>query len=496
MKNQYITLSLTAAVITLLSGCGGTSKESSTDITPTTQSAEARESFQAGLLSLDQNDNQKARTYFIKATEQDPKLAIAYMFKAYSANTPKEFAEDMTLAKSNLSGAGELEKLYVELTATYLTSDYPGRIRIGQDITAKYPLYPRPQVDLGFAYLNGNEVEKGRACIQKAVELDPKWIGGYSAMVNAYLFFDPKDFKKAEENALKAVELAPSSAGTQIALGDCYRAENDLEKAKAAYSKAIELDPGAADPYYKKGNANTFLGNMDEARQNFTDGGKYDLTPTGAVPFIAYTYLYAGDPKAAVKCYTDALSGLGASGKSPAVVNAARFSYLQDCASIAGFHEDAATLKDLIAQMEPLSVQLGNDAGTEEAKLSQKATMQALEAMLAILEGKFDVAKTRAEEIKTTLAPVNDPFKLDNYELVLGYLGIKQKNYTEAVAHLEKTRPTSVLNKYWLAVAYEGAGNKDKAMSMFRELADYNFNGMDFALIRADVKKRLSAEKS
>ena len=95
-------------------------------------------------------------------------------------------------------------------------------------------------------------------------------------MINTYLFFDPKDFKKAEKNGLKAVKLAPSSPGIEIALGDCYRVEKELEKARDCNSKAIILDPNSPDAYYKKGNASTFLRNLDEARQNFMDGGKYD----------------------------------------------------------------------------------------------------------------------------------------------------------------------------------------------------------------------------
>jgi tetratricopeptide (TPR) repeat protein len=479
--------------VSLMAACSGVKKEKTTDIPVTTQSKEAMESFRNGLMSLDQNDNQKARTYFLKAIEQDPKLAVAYLYKSNTDLTPKEFAEDMEKAKANLEGASEWEKLYFDYSSTFLSSDWNKRLKVGQELAGKYPDAPRPQVDLGLTYLTGNETDKARACFQKAIELDPNWIGGYAAMVNAYLFFDPKDFNKAEENALKTVQLAPSSPGAQIALGDCYRAEKELEKAKTAYSKAIELDPTATDPYYKKGNANTFLGNLDEARQNFMDGGKYDQSVTGPVPFIAYTYLYAGDPKAAMKYYMEAISNLSATGNDQGRINFAKNMYLQDCASIATFYNDAPKLKELIPQIEPLSVQVGNDLGTQEAMLSQKASNLNLEALSAALDGKYEVAKSKAEEMKKTLEPLTDPAKLDGYEFVLGFTSMKEKKFSDAVAHFEKTRQTSVYNKYWLAMAYEAAGNKDKAKALYKELADYNFNGIDFALIRNEVKKK-SAE--
>ena len=491
MKKSFVNLSLAGWItVSLMTGCVGTKKEKITDIPATSQSKEAIESFRNGLMAQDLNDNQKARIFFLKAIEQDPKLAVAYMYKAGTVLSPKEFAEDLQKAKANLEGTSDWEKLYYEYTATFLNSDWSKRLQVIQEVVAKYPDAARPQVDLGSTWAGSNQPDKARACFLKAIELDPKWAGGYAALVNSYLFFNPKDFKKAEENALKVVELAPSSAGAEIALGDCYRAENELEKAKTAYSKAIELDPKSAESYYKKGNANTFLGNLDEARQNFSDGGKYDESATGAVPFIAYTYLYAGDPKAAIKCYTDAISNLSASGNDQGKSNLAKNMYLQDCASISTFYNDAPKMKELIVQIEPLSVQMGNDIGTREALLSQKAFILSLQAISAVLDGKYDVAKSKAEEIKTTLEPITDPLKLDGYEFVLGFMSLKQKKFTDAVTHFEKTQQTSVYNRYWLALAYEGAGNKDKAKTIYKELADYNFNGIEYALIRNEVKKK------
>ena len=491
MKFSYINSIIGGLVVSLI-GCSGNNKMKSNDITVTTQSKEAGESFRTGLMLLDQNDNQKARTYFLKAIEQDPKLAIAYLYKSNTDLTPKEFADDLEKAKANLEGVSDWEKLYYDYTSTFLSSDWTKRLKVCQDIVTKYPDAARPQIDLGVTYLNGNETQKARDCFEKAIKLDPDWIGGYAANVNAYLFFDPKDFKKAEENALTAVKLAPTSPGVLISLGDCYRAENDLQKAKDAYSKAIELDPNVPEAYYKKGNANTFLGNLEEARQNFKDAGKFDPSVTGATPFIAYTYLYAGDPNGAMKCYMDAISQLNAKNDDPSKVNFAKSTYLQDCASIATFYNDSPRLKELIPQIEPLSEQVGNQLGTQEALLTMKSVNLNLEALSAALDGKYDEAKAKAEEIKKTLEPLTDPTKLDPYYFVLGYTNFKQKNFADAVTNFEKTRMSSVYNKYWLGLANEAAGNTDKAKSIFKELADYNFNSIEFALIRNDVKKKTS----
>jgi tetratricopeptide (TPR) repeat protein len=272
MKKLSIGLSVTSLIaLGMLAGCSMSKKEKMTEIPATTQSKEALASFRQGLTFMDQGDGQKARTYFMKAIEQDPKMAIAYIFKSGTDFTNKEFADDMGKAKANLEGVTDWEKWYYDYTATFLNSDWNKRLQITQQIATAFPDAARPQVDLGFTYSNGKDEAKARECFQKAIALDPKWVGGYNALVTSYLFVDPKDPKKSEENALKVVELAPSSPGAEIALGDSYRAQNSLEKARDSYSKAIELDPTLSEAYYKKGHANTFLGNFDEARQNYMD---------------------------------------------------------------------------------------------------------------------------------------------------------------------------------------------------------------------------------
>ena len=493
MKKLNIPIVMISLVlIAILSGCQS-KKEKVTEIPVTTKSTQAQESFRQGLALSDLGENQKAREFYVKAIGLDPKLAIAYMFKASSATTPKEFAGELEMAKANLEGASEWEKLYYEYMATYLTANWNKRIEIAKKIATLYPDAARPQVDLGSTYRGNNDVANERACYSKAVELNPKWVGGYASLVGSYLFSDPKDFKKAEENALKVVELAPTSSGAEIALGDCYRAQNNLEKAKDAYAKAVELNPASSEAYYKKGHANTFLGNFDEARQNYSDGGKHDESFVTSVEFTAFTYLYAGDPKSALKVLNDRIMQIDASGQKDGQMAYAKTMFLQDCAGISVYYRDGKTLKEILPILEPLATQIGNDVGTAESKLSQKAAILQWEALLASIEGNFDAAKAKAEEIKSAMNPITDPFKLDNYEYTMGYICMMQKNFADAASHFGKTQQTLVSNKFWLASALESAGNKDKAKTLFNEIAVYNFNGLDFALIRNDVKKKLAS---
>jgi len=487
----YFLIACSATAIAL-SSCQSKS-DKITDIPLTSQSDDAKSSVKKGLAAMDAGDGQAAKTFFSKAIEQDPKLAIAYVLRSGTNEKPKEFTDHMNAAKANLEGASNWEKWYYDYYSTFQTSDWNKRMEVTQQIANAYPDAPRAQLDLGNVYAGGNQLDKARACYEKAVTMDPKWAGGYTAMVNSCLFFEPKDFKKAEANALKVVELAPQSPGAEIALGDCYRAQMNLEKAREAYGKAVSLDPSVSEPYFKKGHANTFLGNYDEARQNYSEGGKHDESQISAITFCSYTYLYDGDFKSAMNYLTDNSAKLDASGESNDKVLVSKMTCLDNCANICMHSGDVAKLKETIAAMTPLSVEMGNQVGTEEAKLNQKATIAYWESIAASMEGNYDAAKSKAEEIKSTLETVKDPYKLNTYEFAMGYMAMKQKNYGDASGHFGKIMQPSVYQKYWTAMAEEGAGNKDKAKAIYKDIADYNFNGIDYALIRKEVKTKMAA---
>jgi tetratricopeptide (TPR) repeat protein len=480
-------------ITTLLFSCESSTKETSggkvTEITATSSVKEAQAAFTSGLSLLDLGEFQKARESFNKAIELDPKFGWAYLLRANTSQSAKEFADDVNNGKANSDSADEWQKMYADYQMTNLSANRDKGIEILEKIAAAYPDAARAHVDLGNGYSGNNQFDKARASFQKAIELAPKWVGGYSFLANSYLFNEPKDLKKAEENALKVVELAPSSAGAQITLGDCYRAQNDFQKAKDAYAKAVQLAPDASEAYYKEGHANTYLGNLDEARKNYEDGGKHDVSILPSLLNISYTYLYAGDTKAALSTLMGAVSKLDSS--KSARYASEKNACLNTAAFIANHTEDGATLKQLVPKLLPLSVQINNDLGTPEAKAFIKVDSLNWMADIALLDGKIAEAKTLAEEMKTALNDIKDGRKLEGYHFLMGKIAMKEKNYADAITHFGQADKNAIYTTYMLAKANEGAGNADKATELYKEVAAYNFNGVDNASVRAEVKKKL-----
>lgn len=489
-------LLLLGFTLLLLNGCDDKKEADQKDgkmegMTVSTSSEAAKTAFNKGLESLDEGDFFQARIDFTDAIAKDSAMAIAYAYRFNTGNSEKEFNEDLANAQKYADKAGSWEKMYIEEIGTYNTSDYNKRVEIAKKLTDSFSKDPRVHNDLGTIYQNANETDKARAEFQKAIELGPKWVGGYNSLANSYLFSDPKDFKKAEQYAAKVVELKPTSPAAQVLLGDAYRAQNDLAKAKTAYAKAVEIGPNNATAYYKLGHANTFLGSYDEARKNYADGSTHDDKDNqGAMFNTANTYLYAGDIPTAKKFLMDQCMKIDASSANADRKLNNKIGCLNTCMLVCFHTGDAAGYKSAFDMTKPLSAELEKDFTTPEGKMQQKAGILNQEGTWLALSGDLAGAKAKAAEEKTALETIKEPNKLQSNEFLLGYIAWKEKKNDEAAAHFEKSNMNSMLDKFYLATAYEAAGNKDKATAMFKEIAVYNFNDITFALVRNQAKAK------
>ena len=101
------------------------------------------------------------------------------------------------------------------------------------------------------------------ACLQRAVEIEPRYITAYAHMAVAYAGLG--DLAQAEASLKRAVEINPHSAHGQFALGQFYLLHDRLSAAWVHMRKAADLAP--TDPWYLNGLGKILLreGNPSEA---------------------------------------------------------------------------------------------------------------------------------------------------------------------------------------------------------------------------------------
>ena len=492
IKRLNLTVLVTVLGVFVLTNCQEKQTQETvvdeSKIPVSTTSEEAYAKFKEGLAWFDEGNGQKARPLFDEALKLDPNFVSAQLYRTFSANSAKDFGEQRERFLALRSNANEAEAILMDFVEANKADDDMGELEAMKRLAEKYPKSARAQVFVAGAYEGIDEFEKGRAHYEKALELDNEHLPALSALGVSYMFFKPMDFQKAEKYMQKAVELAPNSARKHIDLGDAYRAQNNLENALNSYVKASELDSEDPITFSKAGHANSFLGNYEAARKNYQDARAVSEFGTGSFNFEGFTYLYEdGNYKKALEFFKEVDASVDDMDIPESNKTGTKANCHFNSAMIALHYDDVESLKSIVDSWKPLAQRIAEDVDSEAARLNQKANMQYWDAVAMALEGDFDGAVAKSEDIKSTLESIKDPHKLRGYHRLHAIINYSKENYEKALEHMSNLDETNVYDKFWMAKAHMASGNTEKAMEMFTELSTYNFNSVGYALIRNEV---------
>ncbi len=463
------------------------------EIPVTTVSAEALASFERGRELMDVGRYQEANELFEAAVARDPTFAYAYLNISRTGASWQEFHDNHGLAMANLEGKSEGERLLAEIYQTVFDNDAEKRIELAQALVGKYPRSPRAWLVLAATQGDLNLNEAARESTRQALELDSEFKPAYVATWVSYLHREPKDFARAEQAMLDCLELDPGEAKLHENLGDVYRAMQQLERASEVYTRAAELDPSHSTVLIKKGHVNSFLGNFDQARADYDAGlaGAKDRDRITYANFRAFTHLHAGDPRAALDELAGLVAAADVSGIPEDQVYDAKISTLSHQAAIALHHGFLADAETILADLARVIRDNAKQVDASEFARQQEANLLAWQSQLAARRGDWQAARERAEEHRRLLENDNNPRRFEGYHGLLGLVELLQGNHAQAAEHLKKSDSGEIYVKYHLALAEEGAGNAGEARRLFKEVGEWNFNSVGFALVRRDALARI-----
>jgi Tfp pilus assembly protein PilF len=459
----------------------------------TTSSTAARMHFLEGVREADLGRFLDANVHFQAAVAADPNFAFAYLNAANTANSLTEFKTNFALAEQHAAGASEAEQLQIQMARKGFDNDLAGQLTLGQQLVAKFPASPRAWLALAGAQAGLNQNADARVSLSKALALAPRLYVAHATLGNNYIFGEPRDFTKALEQMQAGLALAPNEPNAHMFVGDAYRAQRNLAKARDEYSRGHELDPRDPILLVKLGHANTFLGNYAAARANY-DSAEAVARPAqraGFAPFRALVSVYSGDPAAGIDELNRlvlAVDGMGVTDPTASKVGA-----LTSVVTIAIHSGLRPAAEQALKQLEPLLLQQGDQAGNPAFRRGQEATIAYLEGWLAAKSGDYTAAQKQADRINELLAPDANPRKLEPMHQLEGFIALYQKQYSQAAEHFRHGSPFDPYVKYQLALATEGAGDAAGARKLYREVADYNFNALGFALVRRDALQKAGA---
>jgi tetratricopeptide (TPR) repeat protein len=458
----------------------------------TTASDEAMQEFMQGQYAFDVERTLEANKHFKKAVEVDPDFCMAYLSVAWTATSLEEYRTNLQLAAEHSEGASEAERLLVEYTQKSFDRDREGQLQAAQRLVEMEPSSPRAWLTLAEIQATLNQTSEARASMTRTLELAPEFVPAHIALVNSYLFVEPKDFSAAEEHAQRAAQAEPEETVSYDYLGDVYRAQNELEQAREAYTRAAELDPDNGSPLQQRGHVNTFLGDYDAARADYDAAialGKANQKASYG-QYRALVSVYAGEPEAAIGEFMDlaqAVDGMDIPNPMGQKITA-----LTNAAIVAMEYRLFPELDAAIEQRTALMMERMEEVGTDEFRRGQLGNIALFDGWTAAFKGDYATAIAKVEEYRGLVEQDRNPRKDEAAQTLLGMVEQLQGIHQEALAHFEQLPPDGPYTNYQRAVALEAIGETERAMEIYEELARYNFSNVNYALVRADAIAKVS----
>jgi tetratricopeptide (TPR) repeat protein len=472
----------------------GTALAAVQEIPVSTRSDAARMDFIAGQAALDRGDGAEANALFRSAVAHDPEFTYGWFNLAAVAFSTEEFAASLKRAAAAANGS-EGERLLVAVGQRFLDNDFTAQLASAKELAEKYPRSPRAWLNLAGVQGGLNQFTEQRASLSKAIGLDAGFTPAHLAMANSYLFNEPRDLKQAEKFFQQTIALAPGEDNYHWLLGDVYRAMNQLEKARDHYKRATLLDPHDGTAPVKLGHVDSFLGRYAEAREEYDRGVANGELANKAflANYKTFTWVHEGKPGPAVEALESLAAEVDTMGLPTDQRDGAKNFTLTNAATIAlhhNMHDDAKRVLDKLA-----TVLRGNarTVGTEEFSKIQEAQIAYLEGQLAARRGDFRTAQALAKKNADLVSAQGNPRKMENYHDLMGLILLLQRKPGQALEHYRKADLTNKYVQYHYALALDAAGQKPEAKRLFREVGEWNFNSVAFALTRKDALARAGA---
>ncbi len=429
-----------------------------------------------------------AREIYNRLLDNNPKLGMALIGKFFVANSTEEFNQYLISAKA-MSDLSPGEDLIIDAFATFFERDSEQFLAITKQLVEKYPSSSWAWRLRANAFQVNKQTDLARKAFDKAMDTDKEDSVSYRLAADHYMFIAPKDFAKAQMFIEQAIEHDPANPMLFISLGDAYRAQSELNSAQLNYEVAATMSPQMSVAHVKQGHANTFIGNFDKARSNYdaaiATGESEDNMNFGI--YRAYTYLYEGKPSLALEHMQAWINKVDSSDVSKATKLQAKLNVYNDMAMVALHNKMLSEAKENVMKHNAMVKTQLQSIAEQNFKHSRKAYSHFMSGMLALKSGDTEAAYEHANSIQALMEPMKTPRKHELYHEFMGHIEMANNNYKQALAHLEQANQDNMYVKYHIAKVSDKMGDKEKARGLYAEVNNYNFNNIEYALVRSEA---------
>jgi tetratricopeptide (TPR) repeat protein len=326
----------------------------------------------------------------------------------------------------------------------------------------------------------------------KAVELSSKASDGERRYIEAVLLTRAQKSNEALSIFLDLAKQYPDDRMVQMLLGQVYTNLGKLDEANAAFENAKKLDGSTPRVYTFMGNVELLRGNYARAHQLFNESLAKQVkntAPFGPNYGIAYSYIYQGQIKSAVKQLEAYAADYQASGQQQ------NFPAVFIWNSIARLHLEYGKPEDAIKAYEKGYETIPGSKLDEMQKKIWFGRLHHGKARALAKMGSRDQAWKEAESIKKMIEEGGKDGEqfVPSYHYLAGYLKLEAGDYAQAIEHLKQSDLTDPFHKLLLARAYDKSGDRANAQKLYKEITDFNQLTLERALAYPEAKKRLKA---
>ena len=178
------------------------------------------------------------------------------------------------------SNVFEIQEHVSQQVSALIASNYGVIAEAGQAEAQRQPPTSLAAYDCVLRYyayqktFNRQEHAKVRACLERAVELDPGYADAWAVLANVYaqeyrFGYNPQpELYDARERSLaaanRAVKIAPRNPTAQLMLANALFDRHDLTKFKAAGERAVALNPNDPEPLVHFGLRLVYMGEWEQ----------------------------------------------------------------------------------------------------------------------------------------------------------------------------------------------------------------------------------------
>ena len=477
MNPRFVTNLVIGAVLAAplaVSAGSGQMTNSDKDIPLTTSSEAARRALQGGFENIENQQTKRAQLDFRSALRADANFALAHLFLAYDNGNPAEAKAELLKARELAPKASKPEQLMITWMAGSRLGEMVPAISAMNDLISSYPQNKFLLYVTGRWMVQQQNYEGAQRFLEQAVKVDPDYAPGQNEL--AYAYAGTRNFDKAFEALDKYVKLVPGEPNTEDSYGEISRMAGRYDQALAHYRKALEYDStfiwsqvGIADTYM-------LMGNEKQARAEYAKA--VALAPSIGDRLnwelqSALSYCYAGEHEAADTAFDKIAEEAHSQhiGRQEAMAYRIMSAYDPE---LKGFMEHSKSAETALSEKTDISA---TDRDEELAQVLKVRAVRAAEF------GRMDVANAALQKLAEMENNTPDMVVRQAGEGAAGGVLWAQKNFTDAIPHLEEDQ-ANPLSAVRLLQAYRETGDSSRAEELSVSLNNYHEATIDDLLAR------------